>query len=180
MSLIGPTVRLRSPNAEDTAQRLALGNAPEIMRMFGVDPVQIPPLTLEQAQAWIDRLAVHPHAWIVEHEGRFLGEVRLDEVDREKRQCRLAIGFYDPGKLGKGLGKEAVRLALAHAFRTLELRRVILRVVAYNERAIRCYRACGFVETGRDSNAVSIDGQLHDDVWMQTDSNAFSGIKPQP
>jgi RimJ/RimL family protein N-acetyltransferase len=176
--MIGPTLRLRSPQAEDAAQRLTLGNAPEIMRMFGADPAQIPPLTLEQSQAWVDRLAVHPHAWIVEHEGRFLGEVRLDEVDRQDRQCRLAIGFYDPGKLGKGLGKEAVRLALAHAFGTLELRRVTLRVVAYNERAIRCYRACGFVEAGRERDAVSIGGQLHDDVLMQIDADWFSGVRP--
>jgi RimJ/RimL family protein N-acetyltransferase len=164
------TLKLRAPRTEDVAQRLALGNAPEIMRMFGADPDQVPVLTLERAQAWVNGIAAHPHAWIVEHQGRFLGELRLDDVDAEQRQCRLAIGFYDPAKLGRGLGKEAIGLALTHAFGPLGMHRVRLRVVAYNERAIRCYRACGFVEVGRERDAVTIGGQSHDDLLMQVDA----------
>ena len=171
------TLRLRAPRAEDVAQRLALGNAPEIMRMFGVGPAQVPPLTHDRAKAWVDGLAAHPHAWIVEHQGRFLGEVRLDEVDSERKRCRLAIGFYDPGKLGMGLGREAICLALAHAFDVLGLRQVVLRVIAYNERAIRCYRACGFVEIERERAAVCLDGEKHDDVIMAVDAAAFAAVR---
>ena len=171
------TLRLRAPRAEDVAQRLALGNAPEIMRMFGVDPAQLPLLTYDRAKAWVDGLAAHPHAWIVEHQGRCLGEVRLDEVDAERKRCRLAIGFYDPRKLGMGLGREAIYLALAHAFDVLGLRQVVLRVIAYNERAIRCYRACGFVEIDRQRAALCLDGEKHDDVIMAIDAAAFAGVR---
>ncbi|MFM9726267.1 GNAT family N-acetyltransferase, partial [Streptomyces scabiei] len=86
---------LRPPRDSDGEGRFALGNDPEIMRMFGADPKTVPPLTLEVARDWIARLAAHPNAWVVEHEGRFLGEVRLDGVDRVARRARLAIGFYD-------------------------------------------------------------------------------------
>ena len=44
--------------------------------------------------------------------------------------------------------------------------RYSFRVLAYNERAIRCYRRCGFVEEGRERQAVLVDGSWHDDVVM--------------
>lgn len=173
VTLVGPSLTLRPPNDGDGEGRFALGNDPEIMRMFGVEPSGVPPLTLERAHGWIARLAAHPQAWVVEHGGRFLGEVRLDGLDPQEGTARLAIGFYDASKLGLGLGREAVQLALAHAFTTLHLRRVTLRVVAYNERAIRCYRACGFIELNREPKAVNIGGRWHDDVVMQVEPSSW-------
>jgi RimJ/RimL family protein N-acetyltransferase len=167
------TLVLRPPRAEDVDQRLALGNAPDIMRSFGADPYALPALTRDRAKSWVDAIAAHPHAWIVEHDGKFLGEVRLDAVDRDAGQARLAVGFYDPSKLGQGLGRQAVRLALAHAFEKLGLTKIWLRVLEYNQRAIRCYRACGFVETGREANAVCLDGKWHDDLIMEIHSSAW-------
>jgi RimJ/RimL family protein N-acetyltransferase len=98
-----------------------------------VDPKTVPPITLEVARTWIARRRAHPNAWVVEHEGRFLGELRLDDVDRQARHARLAVGFYDAGKLGVAWGREAVRLALEHAFGRLAWSASRCRVLAYNE-----------------------------------------------
>jgi len=149
-TLTGPAVILRAPRREDVAERLAPGRSPEIVHMFGGDPAGIRPLTVEEARAWVDRLIDHPRAWAVEHDGRLLGEVRLDSIDMRDRRARLATGLLDPAKLGYGLGRQAIRLVLDHAFGVIGLHRVDLRVVAYNVRAICCYRACGFVEEGRE------------------------------
>jgi [ribosomal protein S5]-alanine N-acetyltransferase len=165
-TLSGKSVTLRAPKPGDVADRLALGRAPEVMRMFGVDSSVLPRLTEGAAKRWIDSLAAHPHAWVVEHEGRLLGEIRLDDLDEHDRRARLAVGLYDPAKLGVGLGREAIRLVLKHAFENLGLHRVSLRVVDYNILAIRCYRACGFVEEGREREAASVAGEWRDDVIM--------------
>jgi [ribosomal protein S5]-alanine N-acetyltransferase len=165
-TLSGKSVTLRAPKPDDVADRLALGRAPEVVRMFGGDPNAVPTLTEEAAKRWVDGLAAHPHAWAVEHEGRLLGEIRLDDLDQHDRRARLAVGLYDPAKLGIGLGREAIRLVLKHAFGKLGLHRISLRVVDYNIRAIRCYRACGFVEEGRESEAASVADERHDDVIM--------------
>ncbi|MBI3196518.1 MAG: GNAT family N-acetyltransferase [Rhodospirillales bacterium] len=165
-TLSGSGLTLRPPRDDDVQGRLALGNPPEVMRMFGADPGAIPPLTLEAARKWVERLATHPHAWVIEHEGRFLGEIRLDDLDNHDRRARLAVGFYDARKLGRGLGRKAVHLLLTHAFGSLALHRVSLRVIAYNERAIRCYLSCGFKEEGRERDAAFVAGQWHDDVIM--------------
>ena len=41
-----------------------------------------------------------------------------------------------------------------------------LRVLAYNERAIRCYLSCGFVEEGRERESALVDGERYDDLIM--------------
>jgi [ribosomal protein S5]-alanine N-acetyltransferase len=156
---------LRAPKPQDIADRVALGRDPEIVRMFGGDrPLQ--PITAEAASRWLDRLRDHPHAWVVEHEGHLLGEARLDGLNEHDARARLAMGLLDPAKLGKGLGRRVVHLVLCHAFGDLKLHRVDLRVLAYNVRAIRCYRRCGFVEEGREREAVLVAGERHDDIVM--------------
>jgi RimJ/RimL family protein N-acetyltransferase len=165
-TLTGAAVKLRVPELRDVAERLALGQTPEIVRMFGFDPAALAPLTRAVVEAWIEGLANHPHAWVIEHNGRFLGEIRLDALNARDRRAQLAIGLYDSCKLGAGHGREAIGLAMGHAFGFLELHRIGLRVVAYNIRAIRCYRACGFIEEGREREAAFVGGEWHDDVMM--------------
>jgi hypothetical protein len=67
--------------------------------------------------------------------------------------------------LDRGLGTEALRLALGFAFAT-GLHRVSVRVLASNARAISCNRKCGFVEDGRELEAVSVEGGWQDDLIM--------------
>lgn len=165
--LADPPIVLRPPKSGDAADRLALGRDPEIIRMFGGDangPMQ--PLAIDEVSRWLERISAHPHAWIVEHEGRLLGEARLDGLNEHDGRARLAMGLLDASKLGQGLGRRVVRLVLRHAFEELELFRVDLRVLAYNVRAIRCYRSCGFVEEGRERESALVDGERHDDIIM--------------
>jgi RimJ/RimL family protein N-acetyltransferase len=120
--------------------------------VFGVDPnasdtvpALLPP-TEATVEQWLDAIAKHPHSWIIEHEDRLLGDVRLkaNAVDRLAGRAELAISLYDPAKLGLGLGPETIRLVFS-----LQLDRVGLRVVAYDARAIRCYLTFGFIVEGR-------------------------------
>ena len=164
--LRGATLVLRQPRKQDAAARLSLGRDAGIMRMFGMDAVGWPPFTILDTARGVDNLTAHPYAWVVDHGGHLLGEVRLDGLDPHDARARLAIGLYDPAKLGMGLGRQAIRLVLAHAFGPLGLHRVRLRVLAYNVRAIRCYGACGFVVEGREREAARVGGEWHDDIMM--------------
>lgn len=134
--------------------------------MFGADPAHTPELTREAAEAFIESLSCHPLAWVIAHEDKFLGEIRLDNLDERDRRANLAIGLYDPRKLGKGLGREAIRLLVDHAFGALHLHRIGVRVVSFNKRALGAYRACGFVEEGRERQACRVGGVWYDDIIM--------------
>lgn len=163
--LTGPNVELRAPIAADIEARLALGNDPEIHRMFGGSREQLVPMTIDGARRWLSRIADHPHAWVIARE-QLIGEIRLDRVDLTDRRASLAIGIVDPRALGQGYGTEAIRLVLGYAFQDLGLHRVSVRVLAYNGRAIRAYEKCGFVVEGREREAARVDGEWHDDVIM--------------
>jgi RimJ/RimL family protein N-acetyltransferase len=79
--------------------------------------------------------------------------------------------------LGQGLGRETSALVLAYAFETRPAP-VDLRVMAFNERAIRSYQASGFQQESIERAAVEIDGEMHDEVivaithdrWRDRDS----------
>ncbi|MEP7454941.1 GNAT family protein [Phyllobacterium sp. SB3] len=164
--LTGAHVKLRSPVISDANARFSWGTVPEIAIMFGVSAADIKPLTLEKSQQWARNLATHPNAWIIEHGGALIGEIRLDRLDMQDRRASMAIAIYDPSSLGRGLGTEAIKLVLAHAFGTMALHRIGIRVLAYNARAIRAYQKCGFVIEGRERDTAYVNGTWHDDIIM--------------
>jgi len=85
-------------------------------------------------------------------------------IDLAARHCELGITIGDKECWGRGYGREAVKLLLDYVFRVRNLRRVWLEVNAANERAIRAYIACGFVEEGRMREYVWLAGRYVDYV----------------
>jgi RimJ/RimL family protein N-acetyltransferase len=164
--LTGSRVVLRPPVEADVSARQELGLDPEIHRMFGGSRALLAPYTQEMALAWLSMMQEDPHAWAIDVGARLIGEIRLEKLEPVDRRATLAVGILDPAALGKGYGTEAVTLMLAHAFGALGLHRIGLRVLAYNERAIRCYQKCGFVIEGRERESALVDGAWHDDVMM--------------
>ncbi len=171
----GPSLRLRPATADDAAARFLLGHNPEIVRMFGVSHAGAKPMTMDAAEAWARAHAANPYVWIIEVGGQLIGEIKLHSVNAQDRRASMAIAIYDAQQLGKGYGSEAIRLLLHHAFTELDLHRIGIRVLAYNERAIRAYLKCGFVVEGRERETAFVDGVWHDDLMMGILSRDFKG-----
>ncbi len=86
--------------------------------------------------------------WAVDdHRGKLLAVVSLREIDRSAGVSRLGITVR-ADRLGRGYGRRILREFIAHYFRDLGFKRLILDVAAPNQRAIRCYERLGFVKTG--------------------------------
>jgi RimJ/RimL family protein N-acetyltransferase len=169
-------VTLRRPREDDVAARFRLGTDPEIVRMYGGSRADFRPMTEEAARRWVQQLMDHDYAWIIDAGGP-IGSIRLDRVDRRDRRANLAVGIEEAAQLGIGLGTEAVSLVLGYAFDILELHRITVRVVQYNDRAIRAYQKCGFTIEGREREAALVDGNWYDDVIMGILDREFSGAK---
>lgn len=75
------------------------------------------------------------------------GTVVYRNLSRRRRSAEIGIELH-PEYRGRGLGPRAVRALLGYLFDVLGLRRVWLRVLPENERAIRCYEKCGFRHAG--------------------------------
>ena len=163
-------VLLRAPRPDDVEGRRACGKDPAVIRAFGGSPpFSAPvPMTPAEAQSWYDGLRADPNPlhWVVEYQGRFVGTARLHALRPDDRKARYAVGLLDAGVHGRGLGREVTMQVLRYAFGPLGLHRVDLKVLDFNVRAIRCYRACGFREEGREREAARVDGRWHDDVIM--------------
>ena len=147
--LRGRRVTLRPPVDADVEMRFALGSDPEIHRLYGGSRSNLEAMTRERAVSWFNWLARHPCGWAIEHVN-LIGDIRLDNVDSQDRRASLAIGIADPAALGVGLGTEAIALVCRHAFGTMRLHRLSVRVLAFNDRAIRAYQKCGFRVEGRE------------------------------
>ncbi len=179
-TLVGSRVTLRAFRDDDVLARQRHGWHRGIERGYGAD-TDTRPMTDEEVAAWPGHLAARAAAgawcWAIESDGELAGAVFLSDVREGGRKARLAIGMYAPQFLGRGLGAEAIRLVLRHAFGTLGMHRVDLKVLAFNERAIAAYRACGFVEEGRERESCWVDGRWHDDVVMGVLDREFAALE---
>ncbi len=102
----------------------------------------------------------------IEHDGRLVGVVSLDNINWVSRNAYLSIGIYDKSVWGRGIGKEATKLILKYAFEYLNIHKVNLEVYEYNERAIRLYESLGFVQEGRLRKNNYRHGSYHDVIIM--------------
>ena len=93
-------------------------------------------------------------------------------------RCSLAIGIFSPKHRGRGFGTEALQLLVRHAFVSLALATLRLRVLAFNSRAIACYQRCGFREVAREQTRV--DGAEATDLIMELQAHQrFPGVPTQ-
>ena len=133
--------------------------------MVGAPPVTSTELSNADAQRWLDSVAHEPYSWVIEFERHCIGVARLHTIDQAIGRAFLAIGIFSPTHRGRGLGTEAVQLLVRHAFDSMRLTRLRLRVLAFNNRAIACYERCGFREVAREQTRV--DGTETIDLIME-------------
>jgi RimJ/RimL family protein N-acetyltransferase len=133
-TLCGDLVELRPFTGADVDTMAEILADPEIARLTGSvtsteDLGQPPPL--ESLREWYgsrsdqdDRLDL---AVVDRATGRVVGEVVLNEWEPDCASANFRILVGSAGR-GRGLGTEATRLLLAHAFETVGLHRVSLEV----------------------------------------------------
>jgi RimJ/RimL family protein N-acetyltransferase len=133
----------------------------------GPEPRDAPDIRRLSEGLW-HRLAVdsNPHHWVIEAGGAFVGTARLHALKESDRRARYAVGIVSPTHVGHGLGAETTRLVLAYAFEVLRLHRVDARLLAGDQHALACLRACGFAQEGRERESAFVDGGWHDEVVL--------------
>ena len=165
--IAGKKVRLRAFREDDLKNCVAWINNPAVTRYLS----HMRPWSVIEERAWLDRTMRNDDpssvTWVVEtSDGEYAGSVGLMHLDLRNRRAEVGIVIARPEDWGRGLGTEAMQLALKHAFEELNLHRVMLRVFAFNARAIRSYEKIGFVEEGRLREDMFRHGAWHDTVLM--------------
>ncbi|MGC9665285.1 GNAT family N-acetyltransferase [Planosporangium sp. 12N6] len=155
-TLAGDLVVLRPVGVED-APGLA-GLDAEALRLTGSHRTY----RLEELERWYASRAEHADrldlAIVERATGAWAGEIVLMDLDVHNRSCGFRILLAGAAFFGRGLGTEATRLVLAHAFDTVGLHRIDLEVYAFNPRARHVYEKVGFVHEGTKRQALHWDG----------------------
>ncbi|MFD0274021.1 GNAT family N-acetyltransferase [Kitasatospora sp. NPDC127111] len=163
-TLTGERVVLRPVR---TADALAASAAdPEADRLTGTHGT----FSLETLERWYGSRAEHPDrldlAVVERTAGVCVGEVVLSGLDVHNRSCSFRISLFERRFFGQGLGTEASRLILGHAFDTVGLHRIELEVFAFNPRARHVYEKIGFVHEGTRRDALCWNGEWIDGHTM--------------
>jgi RimJ/RimL family protein N-acetyltransferase len=156
--LTGELVTLRPVEVADVPAMVDALADPESRRLTGTHAR----FTVDQLRNWAATRAEHDDRLdltILERAtGEYAGEVVLNELDPDNLSCSFRIGLAGPRFFGRGLGTEAARLILAHAFDSVGLHRIALEVYAFNPRARRVYDKLGFRAEGTLRHALRWDG----------------------
>ncbi len=104
-----------------------------------------------------------------------IGSVGLEGIDYINRSAVLGIFIGEKDYRGKGYGTEAIRLVLEFGFRYLNLHSIRLDLMEFNERALACYKKCGFKEYGRRRKCKFINGKYYDSIGMDILVDEFEG-----
>lgn len=162
------TLRRCEPRDHELIQRWQ--NDPVIFRWMDY----VRPFTLVDIKESEERAVQEGHPFIIEVEGRPLGRIGLNNLRPRDRMASLYIFIGERETWGKGYGRDALMTILAYAFDAQNLRQVELWTLADNERAIRMYKGCGFVEDARLRDRSWIEGHYIDHLVMSINADEFA------
>ena len=149
LTLTGRKVRLRPRRLEDAADQYRWRCDEDLCRLDASIPtsftfaeffdrysveLEYPGLTCTMA---IDTL-----------DGKHIGECSLFNFDFLSNTAEFGILVGEKDFWGRGHGTDAVNVLLQNIFATSDLSKLLLRTLAWNVRAQKCFEKCGFVAGG--------------------------------
>lgn len=97
---------------------------------------------------------------------KIIGVISLEKINYKDRKATLGVFIGDENYRGNGYGTEAIKLILDFGFNYLNLNSIGLALLEFNERAHKSYLKCGFKDTGRNRQAVYLNGKYYDRLYM--------------
>jgi len=176
MAIQGKRLRLRGIERSDIPAFLRWFNDPEVRSYLQM----YMPMSTAQEELWFEAQLKDQdrHLFGIETlEGKLIGNLGIEGIDWKNRSATLGIVIGEKDYWGQGYGTEAVTTLLRFIFTEMNLHRVSLAVYEYNQRAIRCYKKCGFELEGRKRQARFHDGKYYDELIMGVLRKEFLAVQ---
>lgn len=97
---------------------------------------------------------------------KIVGEVVINDIYSNNRSSSLRICMFKKEDFNKGYGTEALVLALQYGFGMLNLHRIELEALIFNERAMQVYEKVGFKKEGIKREGLYFNHRYFDLVIM--------------
>ena len=153
----------------------------EVTRGIG----RVGPMTAEQEQDWYEYASkakdtVTFNIYELGPEGsetylRPIGTAGLMGIDYRHGDAEFGIMLGEKSAWGKGYGTEVARLMLDYGFNVLGLHNIWLRVLSFNEYAVRAYKRAGFRMVGSLREQHKLGNKRYDDIYMDCLATEFEG-----
>ena len=145
----GDGIRLRLLTEHDLPLTLAWRNRDAARSQFRYAKKLVP----AEHRAWFDQQKKlnDRYYFMVENTegGHAVGQVAIYNINHDTCSAEVGAFVVAPEVEGRGFMKRAILELIGWAFKVLKLRRVCLEVFATNQRAIRVYESCGFMQYGQ-------------------------------
>ena len=156
MILEGKNIYLRPMTGEDTGLIVKWRNEDFVRKNF----IYQKPFTREGHLNWVETMVKTGKVVqfiICTNENKPVGSVYLRDIDETHHKAEYGIFIGEREALSKGYGTEAAKLMIRYAFEERKLHKLMLRVLAGNDRAKKIYENAGFVQ----------EAYLKDDVYLE-------------
>jgi len=142
-------------------------NDPEVTDMLG--DVRAP-FSEGWEREWIEQQLVpkedrRPFT-VLTKKGRPIGNAGFNEIDYQNRYAVLGIAIGEKDFWNKGYGEDAILTLMKFGFEELGMHKIELGVHSTNERAIACYKKCGFILEGCERKHDFYRGRYIDSLRM--------------
>lgn len=121
-------------------------------------------IDLKQYQSRIHPIkdAQHLRWYHIKVEYKYIGAIWLDKASSDEFAV-LGIFIADKEFRNKGIGPKAIDKIIKNDFPYMHTNKILLRVRAENERAIKCYNKVGFTETRRyEKNGLNVVEMMYE------------------
>lgn len=138
------------------------------------------PKSLEMDEQWLNKALSdisNKNVYLAIDElqtSEFIGIVQLSNIDWISRTADFGVNIGNRTKVGKGYGNECIKLFFKYVFQNLNLRKINLKVVQFNDNAIRLYKNIGFQQEGLLKQEVFYENVYHDVIQMSLFSENFT------
>lgn len=103
--------------------------------------------------------------------GKYIGGCGIQQVNWLARVTTVGIMIGDKEYWGKGFGTDAMKVLIKFIFEEMNINKIRLNTFSFNERAIKCYKKCGFEVEGVLKNEIFKGGKYYDKVLMSLFNN---------
>ena len=135
-------------------------------------------MTVESEREWLENTLKNNEfnfAIVNLDNDELIGNCGIMNINQKDRCAEVGIFIGNEEHRSKGYGTEVLRILLDYCFNYLNLNNVHLGVMAFNERAINCYKKVGFKEYGRRRECYFLNGKYYDHVYMDILAKEFEG-----
>ena len=105
-------------------------------------------------------------AIVASEDDSHIGNIKIHRIDFYHRFAEISLIIGEKAYWGTGYGTEAIQLAVAFAFDTLNLRRLAAGVYANNAASIRAFKKAGFFEEGLKKEHRFFKGTYVDEAQL--------------